>query len=440
LAWWYLIACLIYKEQPAGDRQFWVTRPYSWKSLLAAKTLLIVTFINASFLISDIAILSANGLSPSKAAANLLGRQLAITAIFLLPAAALAATTRHLAYIAFALSVVLLLNLFFNPGGSEGLYHLWGRLAWIPEWTTAAILAAGSFAVLAWQYASRRTPISWTILAGVSAICAAILMAKPVGPAIALQSHFPSASADVPEVRLSFAPGAHPKGGIMIGPSKFVQFPPGMHGWVPIRINGFSPGVQVKADLVKVTIHGPQGTSWSSGWIHSSPSTQSRGPIEWAQAWIGDENRFLYVTIGKQPLESFQSQPVSVSVSVAMTVFRTETATQLMSGEPDRSIAGVGNCSVRGMNAPGSPWLLCRSAESSPVRVDVQGIPLIEASYAPKWGIFAQSPVSRLYESLADRRSLFNEGPIYITTGRPVAHVRRDLEIPQIRLWEAPSR
>jgi hypothetical protein len=45
-AWWFLVTQLIHEEAPAGDRQFWVTRPYLWRHLLAAKLLFVVAFVN----------------------------------------------------------------------------------------------------------------------------------------------------------------------------------------------------------------------------------------------------------------------------------------------------------------------------------------------------------------------------------------------------------
>src|ERR1700761_8710283 len=44
LTWWFLIARLIHAEAIPGERHFWLTRPYNWRSLLAAKVLFIVIF------------------------------------------------------------------------------------------------------------------------------------------------------------------------------------------------------------------------------------------------------------------------------------------------------------------------------------------------------------------------------------------------------------
>jgi len=50
----YLVARLIHAEAIPGDRQFWITRPYRWKSLLGAKLLFVLVFVNLPILIAQL--------------------------------------------------------------------------------------------------------------------------------------------------------------------------------------------------------------------------------------------------------------------------------------------------------------------------------------------------------------------------------------------------
>jgi len=94
LSWWTLIARVIHGETLPGDRQFWITRPYSWKSLLGAKALFILAFINLPMFLADIAIVRAYGLHPLGAELpGLLWSQVLLTIVFVLPVAALSALT-----------------------------------------------------------------------------------------------------------------------------------------------------------------------------------------------------------------------------------------------------------------------------------------------------------------------------------------------------------
>ena len=63
VAWWTLIGRAIHDEALPGDRQFWITRPYSWRSLLGAKLLFIFAFINLPMLVAQMVIVHAYGFS-----------------------------------------------------------------------------------------------------------------------------------------------------------------------------------------------------------------------------------------------------------------------------------------------------------------------------------------------------------------------------------------
>ena len=50
----FLIGRLVLAEAIPGDRQFWITRPYRWQSLLGAKLLFIVAFVNLPILLAHL--------------------------------------------------------------------------------------------------------------------------------------------------------------------------------------------------------------------------------------------------------------------------------------------------------------------------------------------------------------------------------------------------
>jgi hypothetical protein len=53
IGWWALIIRVVQSESLVGDRQFWTTRPYEWKKLLAAKALFVLIFINIPLLFAQ---------------------------------------------------------------------------------------------------------------------------------------------------------------------------------------------------------------------------------------------------------------------------------------------------------------------------------------------------------------------------------------------------
>ena len=92
-AWWILITRAVHAEPLIGDRQFWPTRPYSWRSLLASKGLLIVLFINLPVFLAQCTVLASHGFSPAAEFPGLLWSQVLLTGFAVLPIAALACVT-----------------------------------------------------------------------------------------------------------------------------------------------------------------------------------------------------------------------------------------------------------------------------------------------------------------------------------------------------------
>jgi len=108
LSLWFLIAQLIFQEALPGDRQFWLTRPYRWGDLLAAKILFVFVFGSVPMFLSDWYILAAQRLGAFDDVPMLFLRQVLFAALFLLPAFALATVTSGLLQFVLAWFILLL--------------------------------------------------------------------------------------------------------------------------------------------------------------------------------------------------------------------------------------------------------------------------------------------------------------------------------------------
>jgi hypothetical protein len=159
LAWWLAIGAAVHGESLVGDRQFWTTRPYSWKSLLAAKLLFVAAFLMLPLLISDYTILRASGFNPLGPIPGLLWRQGWFLAFLILPfvAAALTRATRELvlAGLVFYVVAFAVLASLSIPTVGIGITRL-GRPSRIWDFAPWMMPVAG-FALIVWQYARRRT-------------------------------------------------------------------------------------------------------------------------------------------------------------------------------------------------------------------------------------------------------------------------------------------
>jgi hypothetical protein len=159
LAWWLTIGAVIHGESLVGERQFWTTRPYSWKSLLSAKLLFVAAFLALPLLISDCIILLSSGFNPLDLIPGLLSRQFWLLAFLVLPFV-LAMLTR--ATHDFALAGLLSWFVFYialsllRPHSTPfpGMVHP------EPAWLDAAapwLAPVLALPLIVWQFARRRT-------------------------------------------------------------------------------------------------------------------------------------------------------------------------------------------------------------------------------------------------------------------------------------------
>jgi len=205
LSWFYLIPVVVHAESSIGHRQFWLTRPYSWKSLLTAKLLLIVVCINLSALVSDVVILLAQGLSPHEGAANLFWRQMFLIYVFVLPSLALATVTRNLAQfagIALGLIVGVTLTWEYCRVHNRG----WGTLNWVIAAIACAVVIAGTAVAVLCQYARSGLLKSSCILAATMTLWSGIVWANAnVKPERGYEFRYADRYA---KVRLAIAPNS----------------------------------------------------------------------------------------------------------------------------------------------------------------------------------------------------------------------------------------
>ncbi len=153
LSWLSLIAHVIHTEALPGNKQFWLTRPYSRKSLLAAKMLFLLAFITLPMTISDSAIVWVTGFSPAEHLSGLLWEQVLRWMVLAGPAMAVAAITTGVAELAgsLLLSLAIIRALTLHPASD------WGILDWLHYSIAAGFAFAGAAAIVILQYGWRKT-------------------------------------------------------------------------------------------------------------------------------------------------------------------------------------------------------------------------------------------------------------------------------------------
>src|SRR5579859_282417 len=292
LVWWYLIARVVHEEPLVGDGEFWLSRPYSRKSLLAAKTLFIAVFISLPALAAECIILKAGGFSPLPHLTQLLVRQGVLAGLFLLPATALAAMTRGLVQFTLAgLTAVFYSFVFFL---------LW---TYTPVWPilygiAALLLLLATLVILILQYGWRSRIASLAVAA-----CTGILTLLLLSPFVrntALASEYPppNSSAGGSTVSLDFDSSQRyqPDDSFPRYAEETAGAPRGIMAAVgiPFRIHGLPQGTGIQLDGVNVSVEDPRTGSWHSSWMVESwlPSISERknsADLYFARVHINDE-------------------------------------------------------------------------------------------------------------------------------------------------------
>jgi len=115
LAQWFLVISVVQEDRLAGDRQFWITRPYSWKSLLLAKGLFVLLFVSLPTMLDHVIALAVNGYSPLHYLSALLWEEagLAVGMLFVLAPAALTSNIVQVVLMVLGGYLVLILGSMF---------------------------------------------------------------------------------------------------------------------------------------------------------------------------------------------------------------------------------------------------------------------------------------------------------------------------------------
>jgi hypothetical protein len=134
--WAVLGARLVQAEAIPGDRQFWTTRPYAWRSLLGAKLLFLAVFLSVPLLIADAMILRMEGFPIVAHLPGLFCSVTLTTVGLLMTIVAFATLTRG--FTQFVLSAILTIGALIWLA-EIGKGNVWGGVEWMRDCGTIAI-------------------------------------------------------------------------------------------------------------------------------------------------------------------------------------------------------------------------------------------------------------------------------------------------------------
>jgi hypothetical protein len=344
-AWWILIARVVQDESLVGDSQFWVTRPYEWKSLLAAKILFAILVIHIPAVLLYTVLLKLAGFPVLASSAGIFQITTVTSLLLLLPIAAFAAVTKSLWRWLIILLVLVFVGIagiasfsfFFGGGGAqiadEGAYAFLQPIAFVTLLCAAVLL----------QYARRRLLRAWLLL--ILAFAAFPLLEFVIPYRMLADRQFPVSSSK--PVLLQVMP-----------PTTTAQSPVEsgkVYVSLPVSVTGVAENTIVTVRGLIVTIDAPNGRHWGSEW-------RSAGN----EFYPGYGSGQLSFWLDKGFYDAVNSQPSRVHVLLAMDQLR-ETDRQKIVAEDTFVLPNVGVCWLVNYTGVASAFGFdCRSDGAAP--------------------------------------------------------------------------
>lgn len=430
--WTLLIVRVVHAEALPGDRQFWLTRPYAWRSLLLAKALFILAFVNLPLLVADVAILHAYGFSPGSEWQGLLWRQILLTVVVVIPAAALAAITTGFVQIFSACLVLFVSVLLWNlVTRNTWSYGSWIPLEWVSVYSVLLMTTLAGLGVLIWQYARKKT-VAARLIVIAAAISATLAMTfLPWTTAFAIQTHLSKQKIDQAPVQISLDAEKKWMARALIQKDGEVELS------VPLRMTGLPSGTQVQLDGLGIYVETQDKKMWR-------PDQQPFIEV------LSTGNEFLLNTsMAGSFYQKVKDRAVTLRGSLYYTLYGNRKTGRIPFQDKALPVTRMGRCSAGQISQKAGYFLFCYSAFRSPLaqpsiyfeskegalskipgysdprRISYSPFPA-ELSISPVWPSLAMLPLSL---NLPESGSGF-----LIDTVEPLAHIKQDFEIGDLRL------
>jgi hypothetical protein len=350
--WQACLVLLLMRGEPAvGERQFWITRPYSRKSLLGSKAVFVVAFLLVPRLATDAAVLVTQGFHPLEHLQSLAWGQASLAAS-ILGVAALAALTRNLAQ---AIVAALVYTAAVNPqiivDARQRIFNEPTGMFFVDS--KVWVLALTSVVIIAFQYARRRTVLARAM--ALSGLTLAILPAYMTPPeyVIRLQQTVLGLRRACGTCEVRYDPEKRAR-----TPEVF-QSPKDFTLAIPIRLTGLArqPGVSLgRSYQMSLDVLGAHGEHWED-------RIGFRKRPEDPKVILDDGDRGWVTLVLDGPfLRQIYGSRMTVRGEIALTLERKLPSVTIPLDGETHAVAGLGRCWLP--NNPGMSFqMVCQSPE-----------------------------------------------------------------------------
>jgi hypothetical protein len=353
-------------ENLAGDRQWWVTRPYEWKKLLAGKALFAVVWIYVPVVVDQAVVLREGGFSPFAYASGWAAMLAVLSGVVLLPLLVTAAVTENFMRMALTECGIVVAVM---VGTELATMPRRGYDSTVPNdhsmWVVAVLLAGIAFTILL-QYATRRTWLARSVAAAVVLLAIGVAAALAATQQSRIDRWYPADGTGPMQVAMPVRTNAmYIQPLVRIGPSER----PGMvYVQVPLDFSGVAEGRAVQVDDVKIAIDDA-----ASGWHWTAPWWMSRD----LRILPGKHRGQVEIMLSKDQMKRFVAGSGTMQLTLAVTELQagTDTTAAISPGE-DLAVPGFGVCDAGTFDRYNE--LVCRSAMGLP------SLTRVSATWHPK--------------------------------------------------------
>lgn len=439
LTWFFFVFRVVQSESLVGDRQFWVTRPYEWKKLLAEKVLLVLAFITFPMLIAGFVLLVEAGFPPTPYIVGVLWMQVLMLQFPLIPLLALASVTRNLVQsfgVLLAIWLVLAGNIVVRFAMIGALSGLTGFSLGLPFGAfrrssgfedLALVLICVSATTL--QYAKRRT--AWSRIWLIGGVVTLVLVG--VGSEYAMRNKDPYPVPAQPTASFHVVPDS-----VKLSPPKFpADKDEDVYIALPMSAWGVPPNSLGWVRGMRIVLEAPDGFRW-----------ESHGPESMGLLVPGENHWRPYFRMKYEIYQRLKPVPLKAHVSVVVETFREHDFEVIAATDGEFAVPRVGRCRMWGpffqsalrCNSPlvTPPMVVVRSDQTLSTCPDRDQVPLAPMAGVPyAWHLrrdsglaeYGVSPVARSYFHFDHLGGICPGMPLVFSLPEPSETLRSDFEM-----------
>jgi hypothetical protein len=305
--WVFLIIRVVQDESLVGDRQWWVTKPYEWWKLLAAKLLFIFIFISVPLFHVQLLLLHQFGFPILANLPAVVLSQLAFYFVLFLPAMFLASLTKSFGQLLLTVGCILAV--------AAGIAWLASKIPSgdienppaIVEHFQSILLWGSFLVILVWQFARRRR---WISAAAFLAILAANALISMVVPnAKTMEEKYAHVETQTAPAKIVLMQPTDATGGRNTSLSLAATSDVRVN--VPIAVSGVVSGKMVMVDAMKISAGSAEESKWSRGWQYQH-----------VEIWPEDQTKELTYEMGRKEYQQIKSKPLNLQIELGLAEYQ----------------------------------------------------------------------------------------------------------------------